>query len=115
MNGICHIEIPCQDMEKAGNFYKTVFGWEITPMPEMKYSLFKPSDGPGGGFSTTANITGDPGVFIYIEVEDIDATLKKIEENGGKKVKGKTMISEENGNFAIFLDIEGNSIGLWSK
>ena len=115
MNGICHIEIPCKDMDKAGNFYKTVFGWEITPLPQMEYAMFKPSDGPGGGFSTQAKIAGYPGVFIYIEVEDIDATLKKIEENGGKTVKGKTQISPENGYFGIFLDIEGNSIGLWSK
>lgn len=115
MNGICHVEIPCTDLDRAGKFYTDVFGWEVTPMQGMNYSIFKAPDGVGGGLSTEAKVTEKPGVYIYIEVEDIDATLKKIEENGGKGTHPKTQVSPEHGYYAAFTDVEGNGIGLWSK
>lgn len=115
MNGICHIEIPSKDYEKAKKFYGEVFGWECNDMPEMKYVTYKPQDGPGGGFDKSLEITPKPGITIYIEVEDIEAALKKVEDAGGKCVKGKTQISPEYGYYAFISDLEGNQIGLWGK
>jgi predicted enzyme related to lactoylglutathione lyase len=115
MNGICHVEIPCKDFEKIRKFYGDVFGWETQTMAEMDYAMFKAPEGPGGGFSKQAKIAPEAGVFIYIEVGDMDATLKKIETAGGKMVQPKTQISPDFGYYAVFHDIEGNMIGLWSK
>lgn len=47
MNGICHIDIPCTDMEKIGKFYTYVFDWKIIPILQMNYVLWKAPDGPG--------------------------------------------------------------------
>ncbi len=115
MKGICHVEFPCQDMEKAGKFYADVFGWEITPMPQIKYAMFKAPDGIGGGFNTQAKVSEKPGILLYIEVEDIEACLSSIEGHGGKQVQPKTQISPEHGYFALFADIEGNTVGLWAQ
>jgi len=115
MNGFCHIEIPCTDLGKIAKFYENVFGWETTMMPEMDYAVYKTPGGPGGGFSKQAKIAKENGVAVYIEVEDIDSTMKKIEENGGKLIQPKTQISPEYGYFASFSDIEGNAISLWAK
>lgn len=115
MNGICHVEFPCKDLEKIGKFYAAVFGWEVSAIPEMNYATYKAPDGPGGGFNNQIEITVKPGVLVYIEVEDIEDTLKAVEENGGGKVRPKTQISPEHGYIAIFKDIEGNSVGLWAK
>jgi predicted enzyme related to lactoylglutathione lyase len=81
----------------------------------MNYTLWKAPDGPGGGFSTQSQINEKAGIYLYIEVESIEAALSKIEENGGKTTQGKTEITPEFGYYAIFTDVDGNSMGLWSQ
>jgi predicted enzyme related to lactoylglutathione lyase len=114
MNGICHVEIPCTDYEKAKKFYGDAFGWEVEIIPEMDYAMFKGKDGPGGGFSKQLKVS-DSGVLFYLEVEDIEAALKKVGDAGGQTVKEKTQISPDVGYFGIFTDSDGNVIGLWSQ
>ena len=114
MHGICHIEIPAKDYARAGKFYADVFGWGLDDIPAMDYMMFKPPDGIAGGFDKTLDIASTGGVTLYIEVEDIDAILKKIESHGGKTIKPKSAIPGV-GHIAYFADIEGNRMGLWSK
>ena len=54
-------------------------------------------------------------VVIYIEVDNIEETLNKAAELGGKIHTQKTMINENAGSFGLFNDPDGNLIGLWSK
>lgn len=115
MNGFCHIEIPSKDYDKAGKFYNAVFAWETQLIPEMDYAMYKAPSGICGGFNKHLEINAKAGILAYIEVEDIDAALKKIEENGGTTAQGKTEISPEIGFFALFIDSEGNNLGLWAK
>ena len=113
MNGICHIEIPSRDYEKARKFYGGLFGWEFNVMGEMDYMTFKPPAGPGGGFDKTLEIASKPNVALYVEVDNLEATIKKAESLGGKCTKGKTQISPEYGYYANITDLEGNQIGIW--
>ncbi|OQX92767.1 MAG: hypothetical protein B6D58_01335 [candidate division Zixibacteria bacterium 4484_95] len=115
MNGICHIEIPSKDFGKAKKFYGNVFNWQFDEAKEMNFLTFKTPDGVNGGFSRTLEIAQKPGIVFYIEVASIDETIKKTEEVGGKCSVGKTQISSEFGYFAMLSDLEGNTIGLWSK
>ncbi len=115
MNGFCHIELPSKDFEKAKKFYGDLFSWEFDLMKEMDYMLFKAPDGVGGGFSKNLKTADKPGILLYIEVEDIEATIKKGGELGGKTIKEKTQISPEHGYIASITDLEGNQIGLWAK
>ena len=43
---VVHFEVPFDDAERALAFYRDVFGWQITSMPEMRYNLV--STGPAG-------------------------------------------------------------------
>ena len=36
---VVHFEVPYDDAERARNFYRDVFGWQIQSMPEMQYNL----------------------------------------------------------------------------
>ncbi len=55
------------------------------------------------------------GVIIYLNGGDnLQLILDKVETNHGQIVVPKTLIGEENGYFALFLDTEGNKIGLHS-
>ena len=115
MNGFCHVEIPSKDYDKASKFYYAVFGWETQMIPEMDYAMYKAPSGVNGGFNKHLQINANAGVLLYIEVEDIESSLKKIEENGGTTGQSKTEIAPEMGFFALFSDSEGNSLGLWAK
>lgn len=113
MHGFCHIEIPATDVQKAKEFYGQLFSWEFDDMGG-EYVMFKPPDGPGGGFTTERKPSAE-GITLYIEVEDIPKKLAEIENAGGKVMTPKTKISDEFGFYAIFVDPEGNGLGLWSK
>jgi uncharacterized protein len=53
------------------------------------------------------------GVTIYLNGGDnLQVILDKVETNGGKILTPKTSHADGNGFFAIFLDSEGNKIGL---
>ena len=57
------------------------------------------------------------GVLIYFTAfsGDLNNELEKIEKSGGIVLHPKTLISEEIGHMAIFLDSEGNRIALHSR
>jgi len=109
---ICHIEIFSKDLKGSKKFYEDVFNWKITVgiegMPD--YATFMDTEEMGGGFTPDVK-----GIIFYIEADDIEGTLKKIESAGGKVEIPKTMISEEIGYFAIFTDPSGTKLGLWGK
>jgi predicted enzyme related to lactoylglutathione lyase len=117
---VVHFEVPFDDGDRARAFYRSAFAWEIMPMPEMDYTIV--STGPmgdqgpsepgyiGGGMMTR---TGDfQGPVLVVDVEDINATLAKVEELGGKTVRPRQEVGEM-GFSAYFTDTEGNLMGLW--
>lgn len=55
------------------------------------------------------------GVLIYLNANGkLDAILDRIAEAGGKVIVPRTEISPEHGYMAVFIDSEGNRIGLHS-
>ena len=64
----------------------------------------------GEGYQPSAN-----GVLLYLNGGDnIQVVLDNVAANGGKIVVPKTPHADESGFFAIFLDSEGNRMGLHS-
>jgi predicted enzyme related to lactoylglutathione lyase len=115
---ICHIEFSTTDIEATRSFYEEIFGWTFQIFPGFEtYAMFTTPDGVGGGFDAgpKADPPTDKGPIIHIEVNDIETTLEKIEEQGGTPLVGKTKISDAFGYFALFLDNIGNRVGLWSR
>lgn len=112
---IVHIEFPVNDLEKAGNFYADLFGWKIQPWQEMNYATFEPDEGPGGGFAPIDGVTYKVGtVIVYLYTEDLEGTLKKIVDAGGKVVVSRQEIDGQ-GWFALFNDPTGNLLGLFTN
>jgi predicted enzyme related to lactoylglutathione lyase len=122
MNGrVVHFEVPFDDGERAKAFYRDVFGWTFSEMPEFDYVGV--STGPTGedGMPSEPGFIGG-GMFkraapvelpvITLNVDDIDATLRQVEERGGSPV-GEKMAIGEMGFAAYFRDSEGNLMGLW--
>ncbi|EMY33833.1 glyoxalase/bleomycin resistance protein/dioxygenase [Arthrobacter crystallopoietes BAB-32] len=121
---VVHFEIPADHEERAREFYRSAFGWNITPMPEVKYNMVMttPSDDQGmpkepgsinGGLFRRegGQVTGP---VVTIDVEDIDAALEKIRSLGGETVEAKMPVMDM-GFAAYFRDTEGNVVGLWQN
>jgi predicted enzyme related to lactoylglutathione lyase len=110
-------EIPATDISRAVNFYQAILGVNIEKMemPGMEMGIFPYEEQmvtgvimKGEGFKPSAD-----GVTIYLNAGDnLQTILDKVEKNGGKILMPKTAHADESGFFALFLDTEGNRLGL---
>jgi uncharacterized protein len=118
-HSIVHIEFPANNPEKDARFYNEAFGWKIEADPTVNYWMFQAEGGPGGGFNPTApnpqaSFSVAPSeVLVYVNTDDIDASLAKIEELGGKTLLPKSEIMGV-GWFAVFTDLTGNRVALFT-
>ena len=123
MGRVVHFEIPFDDADRARNFYRDVFDWQIQPMPEMNYTMV--STGPtsdegmpsepgyiGGGMMQREAPVKSP--VLTLGVDDIDSAIIAIEKNGGSAVGEKLAVGDM-GFAAYFKDSEGNLMGLWQN
>ncbi|WP_165423891.1 VOC family protein [Ktedonosporobacter rubrisoli] len=114
-HSISHIEIPAANPNEAGTFYHDVFDWQTATNQEHNYVKFQAAGGLGGGFAGPGEPTYKPDrLMVYIQTDDIDTTLAKIEAHGGKTVLPKTEIPHV-GWWAIFSDPAGNHLGLFIR
>ena len=121
-HAISWFEIPSTNLERATKFYETIFGVQLIAMdtPNIKMRLFPLEDMMGvggavvdsGGFHKPSVTDGS---LIYLNGNpDLENILSKVEAAGGKIMVPKTEISPEYGYMAVFIDTEGNRIGLHS-
>lgn len=123
MDKVVHFEIPVDDLERAQEFYKSVFGWKMDRLPGMEYIMigttlvdesYIPKE--AGAINGAMMKRQDPINFpvITINVPDINEAMKNVKKMGGEIVRGKTQVWTV-GYAAYFKDPEGNIIGLWQK
>lgn len=119
-NLVSIIEIPTSDLKRAITFYKSILDINIeeVEMGEVKMGVLSSVEGTinvvlanGSDYKPTSN-----GSIIYLNGgDDLQSILDKIQPNGGKIIVPKTEISPEMGFFALFIDTEGNKLGLHSS
>ncbi|HAA11741.1 MAG TPA: glyoxalase [Cytophagales bacterium] len=120
MNSFVSIfEIPATDISRAIHFYETILDLKIEAMefPGIEMGLFPYEDQmvtgvimKGEGYHPSAE-----GAVIYLNGGDnLQVVLDKVEANGGTVLVPKTPHADEVGFFALFLDSEGNRLGLHS-
>ncbi|RKF17545.1 VOC family protein [Alginatibacterium sediminis] len=112
-------EIPALDISRAINFYQAILGINIEKMeiPGMEMGIL-PYENQAvtgvilkqEGFQPSSN-----GVTIYLNGGDnLQVILDEVVKNHGEIIIPKTAHADESGFFAIFLDSEGNRLGLHS-
>jgi predicted enzyme related to lactoylglutathione lyase len=124
MDKVVHFEIPTDDLDRAKDFYGSVFGWRLQTMQEMAYTIVmttpvdeqtqmptEPGAINGGMMERTADA---PSPVLTVGVDSIDESLKKVEAEGGTIVRPKTAVPGM-GAFAYFKDTEGNVLGVWES
>jgi len=119
MPTIVHFDISAEEPERAKQFYETLFGWKITPLPgPVPYHLIETDDGegaPGVGGGIAKRQEGEKGgITNFIGVDSIDRYAAKVEEAGGSVIEPKWAVPGW-GYLAVCLDTEGNRFGLWEE
>jgi predicted enzyme related to lactoylglutathione lyase len=122
-NVISWVEIPVLDMDRAKQFYETVFGFdiEVHQFNELLMGWFPFADGkPGASGSLVQHSqwyvpSESMGPLVYFSCEDLQQELDRVESAGGRVIQPKTQINEAIGFMGVFRDSEGNRIALHSR
>jgi len=118
MSPVVFFEMPANDMNRAKEFYKKVLGWYISPDYENYYfALTTLSDENkipkvvgqiNGGIQKKDDTIGK--LRLMIHVTDLDETLKRALDEGGKILIPPKKIPGY--YYAVIMDTEGNEINL---
>jgi predicted enzyme related to lactoylglutathione lyase len=100
---IVYFEIAGPDGAGLRSFFESVFGWEIDASSTI---ASRSTGGLRGGIREDP-----PDKVFYLGVNDIDATLARIEANGGSVVLPLTIVPDVV-TFALFKDPAGNLLGV---
>lgn len=113
-------EIPVTDMARATAFYEKILDVKLAAggTREVPMAMFpKGGEGTVSGALIKMNTMhpGAEGPLVYLNGgDDLEVVANRIPAAGGKILVPKTLISKEIGCFAVFLDTEGNKLGLFS-
>ena len=112
-------EIPAVDFYQAVEFYQHIFGITMQQhsLGENSMAYFPTTTGIGGAVvAGSGYVPSDSGSLIYLNGgDDLSLVLDKVEQVGGRVIMPKTLISEESGYFAVFIDSQGNKLALHSN
>jgi len=111
---ICYLEIPAITAEASADFYRSIFGWTVRRRGDGELA-FDDTGGVSGTWVKESDRTPDEQTRIYIMVDDISGTLKKIEAAGGKVVTSRRDIAPGSGAFAVFADPAGTEFALYEE
>jgi hypothetical protein len=119
-NSVIHFEIQADDIQRAKQFYETVFGWKVDQWMKAEdggmdyWGLVTRPDGEPGINGGLYQRPADNKLYTYdctIQVADIDKAIEAVKKNGGI-IRGEKMQIPGVGWFAGGTDTEGNRFGL---
>lgn len=118
---ICWFELPTTNLDRAVAFYERVLGTTFRretcgghPMAIFAYE----ENMPGGALVAMPQVEPrDNGTLIYLSVDDLDAALTRVVAAGGhvampRVALGQAADGKDIGHIALFIDSEGNRVGL---
>jgi len=112
-NPFCHIELNTDDVSKAKKFYKSLFGWKLSDMKGMPYTMIDVGKGGvGGGMQNKPMPEAPTSWLAYVQVDDVKKTMAKAKKSGARSVLDYMAIGGS-GAVGIFIDPSGAALGLW--
>ncbi len=110
---ICYIELPAVDIARSADFYGRVFGWNIRTRSDGDIAFDDAVGEVSGTWVRGRPPSSEPGLLVYVMVDDVTAALAKIVESGGKVVQAIGADAPE--ITARFSDPAGNIMGLYQE
>ena len=114
---VAWFDITGKDPTTLVKFYCELFDWSVGDSGDPNYTLIDTSAGEGaigGGIGATQSPADPGGVTIYLKVDDLQAYLDRAERLGARTVVPPTDLPGDFGQFALFADPAGHTIGLWA-
>jgi uncharacterized protein len=107
---VIHFEVIGPDATNLQQYYRDLFGWKIDTDNPIGYGMVSAEDrGIGGGVANAPD--GSARVTFYVETDDLQASLDKAEQLGGKTIVHPTDVPG-GPSIALFSDPQGNVVGL---
>jgi predicted enzyme related to lactoylglutathione lyase len=110
---VCYIEIPAIDINGSASFYEKVFGWGIRTRGDGSVAFDDSVGEVSGTWVLGRKPATEPGLLIYIMVDNVAATLDTVVANGGVVVQPIGVDAPE--ITARFSDPGGNIMGLYQQ
>ena len=107
---ITHVEIQSKQQKKLLDFYSKLFDWHMDTNNPMGYAMVDTHAGKGIGAGIGPTQNGKNFITFYVDVDDLEATLKKAEGLGARTVLKPTQTGPV--TVAMLADPEGNVVGL---
>jgi uncharacterized protein len=109
---LCWNELASPDFDASKAFYGGLFGWEFEPFAEspQPYLSIRNNGRSNGGIRELGE--GPPHWLVYFAVDDVEASLAKVEELGGTKHAGP--IDIQMAKIAIVGDPQGAMFALYA-
>jgi predicted enzyme related to lactoylglutathione lyase len=105
-------QIRGKDPERLAGFYRELFGWDIAEANPMGIMSIPPGiGGPVEGVGGHILAAEAPGVSLFVQVLDLDETLREAGEMGGRAVLQPFDVPG-GPTIAQMADPEGNLVGL---
>ena len=113
MPRVVHFEISADKPDRAAEFYKNVFGWDVKKWdgPQPYWLVSTGPDGQPGINGGIMNRMGPQPIVNTVDVPSVDDFVAKITASGGKVVAPKMAVPGV-GWMAYCLDTEGNQFGI---
>ena len=110
---ICYVEIPATDVQASAAFYEAVFGWRLRTRGDGATAFDDRIGEVSGTWVTGRPPASDPGLLLYVMVDDAEATVEAIVAHGGEVVQPIGGDAPE--ITARFRDPGGNVIGIYQE
>ena len=106
---VIHVEVVGVDGPALQRFYADVFGWRLDTDNPGGYGMFR-DEALTAGIGPSQD-GGSGHVTFYVHADDPTATLRRVEELGGRVIMPLTEVAPET-TVALFADPEGHVVGL---
>jgi uncharacterized protein len=110
---ICYLEIPTTDIPKSVRFYEKVFGWQTRKRGDGATAFDDSIGEVSGSWVTGRKPSSNPGLLLYVMVDDVNATIATINASGGRIVQPVGADAPE--ITARFADPDGNVLGFYQE
>ena len=110
---ICYVEIPATDIGRSSQFYEAVFGWNVRLRGDGHRAFDDAVGEVSGTWVLGRSPSKEPGLLLYVMVDDIRARLEAVVANGGPVVQKVGADAQE--ITARIADPAGNVIGLYQE
>jgi predicted enzyme related to lactoylglutathione lyase len=114
---VAWFDITTTNLAKSKEFYGKLFDWKFAAVQGSDQAAEIVMDGKGIGTIRGADgpISGFNGI-VYVQVDDLPASCRKVKELGGTIVPGFPFnLSDGTGAIGVLVDPSGHPLGLYSR